>query len=360
MTLTVAIQDYDQAYDPTQVPAQELSDDTYRQDLAGDVTAGMTEGFGGFLVFGEPPAGSNDPPTIVNDPDFGEAVKPASGQGFLWMPGAEFLSGDSGRFGAWVKADADWSTLNNQIITGLGSSDAGQYVRLAIDDGDILLSIAHGENPAVPDLYTAGAFTPTIGGHAYTAGEAVRVDGLITPDGTLTLYLNGVQAAQTTGVVLPSCWGDTARSDGFTIAGGDGVTSTHLTVGGVTYERLPRIPGVRHLIGKRRSVLTVSATTTGKTVEMLPAVLHVFPDDAAHAPLAASTVRQNTLKGVRMVRSAGFVTGTPMKSGGTDGSHPTLGASGDYSYDWQVVDRFGRLDLRLDDGLRLRLVFEFG
>jgi hypothetical protein len=94
---------------------------------------------------------------------------------------------------------------------------------------------------------------------------------------------------------------------------------------------------VRIGIPARPSVVTVDAATlTGATInQRLLGGLHPFgwagPPSAAAKAHAAGVINVN--------RTDKLLSVTPIKAGGVDGTHPTLGLSGAWSYDWQVVDR---------------------
>jgi hypothetical protein len=87
---------------------------------------------------------------------------------------------------------------------------------------------------------------------------------------------------------------------------------------------------------KASTVTVDAATLTGATInQRLLGGLHPFgwagPPSAAAKAHAAGVINVN--------RTDKLLSVTPIKVGAPDGTHPTLGVSGNWSYDWQVVDR---------------------
>ena len=176
---------------------------------------------------------------------------------------------------------------------------------------------------------------PTITAGTYPANVWVNLAATLK-SGVLTLYVNGVQKAQTTGVVSPMIWG----GDGY--SGGLSIGATGFTVSDVRISRKARVPSVPTIITTNQTVVAVSTSTTGATVQPLAGGLHAFAANGSgdwHSPATAADSAQGVLGGLKTMRTDKLLTCTPIKTGGTDGTHPSAGHSGSYSYDWQVVDR---------------------
>lgn len=96
---------------------------------------------------------------------------------------------------------------------------------------------------------------------------------------------------------------------------------------------------VRLAVPKLASLVTVHTDTpTGATVnQRLLGALHPFGVISANPTPALAKAQAAGI--VNVQRTDKMLTCTPIKAGGVDATHPTLGLSGSYSYDWQVVDR---------------------
>jgi hypothetical protein len=149
--------------------------------------------------------------------------------------------------------------------------------------------------------------------------------------GTLRFYINGVLITTRSGLVMPDHLSDpnsigSGLTLGGTTSGASGMWYSDLVV-----YRGARVPGQST---PRRSLTGhVTFDTTARTA-IQP---NVF--GALHPPWYTGMDAAVVSPAVKMIRTDKLINATPMKAGGTDATHPTLGQSGLYSYDWQVVDR---------------------
>ncbi len=89
------------------------------------------------------------------------------------------------------------------------------------------------------------------------------------------------------------------------------------------------------------SIVTVGAPTGATINQRLRGGLFGFVDQTVHVgPTAAAAGAAHAGTTVSMRRIDGALNYTPIKLGGVDGTHPTLGQSGDYSYDFTILDAY--------------------
>lgn len=98
---------------------------------------------------------------------------------------------------------------------------------------------------------------------------------------------------------------------------------------------------------KLGSTVEIGAPTGATVNQRLLGGLFSFADqDDPDAALTAAGA-------INVHRIDGILTYTPIKAGAPDGSHPTAGQSGDYSYDWRVLD--WEIDSMVGDELYISL-----
>lgn len=149
--------------------------------------------------------------------------------------------------------------------------------------------------------------------------------GLDPVDSTLKYWLNGELLSSQ--VVTPPV----EPSSGTLYLFRSFATGNRYTVSDVRLSARYREPQEQIVIQGRPRVIVDPTTPTGKTTNkrLLGAV----------KGLGNQYTIDTAADKIEVVRIDKLLSATPIKAGGTDGTHPTLGASGDYSYDWQVVDR---------------------
>ena len=149
-------------------------------------------------------------------------------------------------------------------------------------------------------------------------------------NGTLTLFANGVSVAQASGIVSARIHGSQATGDGLHLVGSNNYSMPGLQVSDLRVSRFARVPN-QVISLPDAPKLTIGAAPTGKTINYdLLGGLHTLGD----APTEALT-----RDSLRVFRTDKLINATPIVAGSPDASHPTPGASGLFSYDWQVVDR---------------------
>lgn len=148
----------------------------------------------------------------------------------------------------------------------------------------------------------------------------------------LTVWLDGKQAAEMRDVAWNSLWSDSTHADGLLIGGTPGIKSPFFWVSDFRVSRTARIPGVavtlRSLVGR---ISVDAAKSTG------PIAPH--PLGSLHPGAAPGSTPQLVQSALQVVRTDKLLTATPIKRGAPDAAHPIAGASGKFSYDWQVCDR---------------------
>jgi hypothetical protein len=87
------------------------------------------------------------------------------------------------------------------------------------------------------------------------------------------------------------------------------------------------------------SSLTYSAPGSGTVSATGSIIVLAEPTAALNARVAAAVGGGTGTSASGLIRTDKFLSSAPAKRGGTDATRPTLGHSGSYSYDWQIVDR---------------------
>ena len=102
----------------------------------------------------------------------------------------------------------------------------------------------------------------------------------------------------------------------------------------------PRGPGSGKAPRNRahRRLKVTTATTGDRVRQTLLGGLHTLTTPATER-MAHGVIK--------VIRTGKLINATPIKAGGPDPAHPSMGISGAYSYDWQVVDRTMRYLQRL-------------
>lgn len=144
----------------------------------------------------------------------------------------------------------------------------------------------------------------------------------------LTVWLDGKQAAEIKDLAWNEIWSDSTHADGILIGGTPGIKSPYFWVSDLRVSRTARVPGVsvplRSLVG---SLIVDAAKSDGPIAP--------YPLGSLH-PGGTPQLVQSALQ---VVRTDKLLTATPIKRGAPDDAHPVAGASGKFSYDWQVCDR---------------------
>lgn len=252
--------------------------------------------------------------------------------GWIWQPADGLLDPTSCHVEGAFTGSVDWSAF--------GATRSPLF--LGSTGNDIQLTVSSGASPVVSLIYTHTQ-DPTVTSRTYTltspiihvgdhpASTPVRVGFSVTPAGTITLYVNNAQVAQQTGCSLMRGPLSTAPP-----GGGISIGDQQIIVSDLKFSRTPRVPGVPVTVTNADVLSANPASLTGKTLnKKLAGTVHRLKGE----PAAVVTNGSPSNPAVNVIRTDKMTTATPIKAGAPDATHPTLGASGLYSYDWNWVDR---------------------
>jgi hypothetical protein len=257
---------------------------------------------------------------------------------------------------AWWRGTVDWTAFT--AVQNLWS--LVDHMTLSVNSGanpKITLTYNHSQDPTVASRsYTLSSSVITLG--QFPAGADVGIAFSMTPAGVFTLYVNGVQAAQLTGCVPARLFdGQPPNGNGgagMTLLGAGTLAADQMSMSDLKISRNARVPGVPITVTDANAVTVNPSSTTGTTVnQKLLGVLHRLKGE----PAALITNGSPSNPVIRVVRTGKGLNATPTKAGATDATHPTLGQSGLFSYDWTWVDRTVRHIVQ-DMGCELMLGLE--
>jgi hypothetical protein len=244
--------------------------------------------------------------------------------GYLWMPATGLVPSRAFTIEMWLRADQPWSQVsdNTPFAVQVGYDEG---LAFGVHRGTLSFTMAHRQSSAGPV-----AATLAWNGSEVQAGQWVSVAATYAA-GTLRLYVDGTLAGVRHGVPPPEVWSDSARSSGLSIGGARGKGSTQMAISDLRISRFARVPG-RRPRGPATQTLSVDpGRRTGARVRrQLLGGLHT---------LGGGRTARMARGAVTVLRTDKLLTATPIKLGGADGAHPSVGVSGSYSYDWRVVDR---------------------
>jgi hypothetical protein len=317
-------------WDPTARQSVE-PDTTFLMDPAGDAAATPVRGpaTGGFLDFD-----AANPSRLVPGRYLQGVTRGAAASSFRWIPCDGLLGASEFTFEFQAKCATDWTAAGTASIVSLGTPSDAVTVDVSADS--LRATLQHLQNPASPGQYSVLASHPIHPGDLPAAvwqSIAVTLVG-----GVLTLYLNGVKAADVAGVVPPRYWGCNSDGDGVAVPAFRQVAAAGFTVSDLRTSRRARVPGPLNR-PPSGSVITVGHTPSGATIQRLCGGLNGIAVRQTPARLAIGAATQSTDRGLQVLRVANTLQPTPIKVGAADPRHPRRGHSGAFSYDWQVVDR---------------------
>lgn len=270
-------------------------------------------------------------PVQVVDGKFRKGLRPVTtgspGRGELFIPG-EFLPADQFLVELWLSANVPWSELSDIGPLAIGGNAGNASISLYLNGGQLQLTAAQSwDSPAVNVV-----LSDSLTGDDVEADVFAEIAVALAADGTLTLIRGGKVRASAA----------FARPGRFSERGGygiqlfgrgyhDGPPVQFVTLSDLRISRKHRGLGETITVPGRAQLTVDPSTPTGGTIEAkLPGILHTLAGQGTEAMAAGR---------VRTVRTANLIGATPIKAGAVDGTHPALGHSGAYSYDWQVVDR---------------------
>lgn len=251
-----------------------------------------------------------------------------------------------GKFGPAVKAKPGGYNLVQYPVDGLVASDeftiefwmrsaeppsvkgGAQFFALS-GNNDLLLGFQDGQlnlNVSVPLLKVNKSWRKPAEELHLTDAEWHEI-GLTFKAGALHLFVDGKEAATLGGITFTPTISDGTHGTGVHLCGDPHAASTEW-ISDVRFSRTARIPeqevALRSLDG------TVMVDVTKKTGAVPPAFV-----GSLHP---GGTVEQGQAA-FQATRTDKLLNSTPIKRGPPDETHPTAGKSGQFSYDWQVVDR---------------------
>ncbi len=246
--------------------------------------------------------------------------------GAIFMPSDGLLPANEWTIEFWLKHDADYPGNPNVVPMEWVFGDRGR-LRFTTSPGNVGLEYVHYQTPnATP--YEVRIETNTRAS-LWAGGAWVSIAATLK-NKTLTLFINGATAAQTSGVAHARIHGCQAIHDGFWMVGSRFFSSAGIHVSDLRISRFARVPN-QSVTLPALPTLTINGAATGKIVNYtLLGALH---------SVGNTRTEELTQDSLRVFRTDKLINSTPIVAGQPDAEHPTPGVSGLYSYDWQVVDR---------------------
>jgi hypothetical protein len=259
---------------------------------------------------------------------FGPAVRPIPGRGdFVFYPVDGLLDGRSFTLEFWARSQTQWSAIDTgkATVSVEGGPGGNRLQVLAPFAGQCAIRV--GSLETVPGR----AFTRTWQRPCDDLGLTARTwhhIALTLDRRTIRIYVDARLVGTIGGVRLVPLWSDTTKGEGFRVGGEPG-TSNGVWVSDLRASRTARIPGRRMRLRSLVGTLTVDAAGRAGTV----------PGDFTGSLKVAAITPRQARTALSTIREADTITATPIKRGAPDRRHPSAGADGRFSYDWQVVDR---------------------
>lgn len=245
--------------------------------------------------------------------------------GSVWMPGDGLLPADEWTIEFWLKRTTGYPSYPDMVPVEWVMGDRGSLT-FTMSPGSIGLAYAHYQTPDALPFETR--IDANLDVALWANGAWVSIAATLKK-GTLTLFANGASAASAGGVPLARIHGSQAIGDGLRLVGSHNNSMPGIYVSDLRVSRFARVPNQSVRVPDAPT-LTVQNTPTGKTVnyDLLGTLHGVYP---YIEPLVRDSLR--------VIRTDKLINCTPIVAGAPDAAHPTPGASGLFSYDWQVVDR---------------------
>jgi len=236
----------------------------------------------------------------------------------MTMPAEGLL--DPSRFTVefWMQAGADWNTFHAFIPVSIGSANTA--VRVVVTNG--LLQASYNGTTVADSFKSIPANT--------WHNVAVTYDGTV-----LVLYLDGARMSQAPAAAGPMI-GDSGGDDGLALFESDSqAETTQATISDLRISRVPRVLNQPVAIDDA-NILTITATARlGTDLSVAPGSLFAGTYTAA---LGANPRAPAFARGVVTERADHLLDQTTVVAGVPTQSAPDLGHSGQYSYNWSVVD----------------------
>jgi len=285
------------------------------------------EAGGGFLF------GNHDKTNLDNLPnfDFGAGkFTPAIGCktgitniNFVNYPVEGLLSSDEFTIEFWVKSDASWSGVGGSLLEIWGSNTIKMYV----SQGNLIAILEGYSN--ISSKKASQSWSQSLNSLGITQTGTWYSIAMTHKNGTSNFYVGGVSLGNRTGLTLSKYWTNDVHCAGVMIGGAPNSISG-LWVSDMRFSSTARVPNQAVTLKTLDSSITIDASgTAGNVPNTIFGALHP----------GGSSSSTEVSDAIQVVRTDKLINVTPIKSGGTDSTHPILGHSGRFSYDWQVVAR---------------------
>ena len=272
-------------------------------------------------------------------PPWGDAVQAVPGKfrpgiaslrvpfyGTVRMPSDGLLPAGEWTIEFWLKRTPDYPGFPNMVPVEWIFGDRG-YLRFTTSYSNVGLEYNHYQ---LPDGQPFAVRIEAQTAEAIWANQTWVSIASTLKNGVLHLLINGVVAATAQNVVSARLHGNHADLDGFHLVGSFGHSMPGLHVSDLRVSARARTSGQSVSIPDAVPLL-LGATPTGKTINQeLLGALHSLEGSVSEALVRDS---------LRVIRTDKLINVTPIAAGVPDAAHPSAGASGLFSYDWQVVDR---------------------
>jgi hypothetical protein len=266
---------------------------------------------------------------VLTTGKFTPSIRPTgTGPGrFVTFPSDGIIAGDQATVEWWMRHPTTaWGSLAaDKMLFEINTPTL--YMPIKTDGAGGLV----GDWAIYPHLSSAPHVvkTFTVASVSVASGTWASLALVIGLDDTVKFYIDGTLKATITGFAIPTVISDDMK-EGIRFAGTDSGPSG-FAFSDVRFSRTARVPSQTPTLKSLTGTLAINATAVAGDVPAdLLGGLHGFP---------ASTPTGEAETVISTMRTDKFLVVTPIKAGATNGTHPTLGASGSYSYDWQVVDR---------------------
>jgi hypothetical protein len=251
----------------------------------------------------------------------------ARDRGLAWMPSIGLIAPDEFTVEMWLKSDLPWAEVVDNVPFSVSDQSKANVLRLRVNGGRLTLTWSHLQNATGP---VSGEISKSLTKFPQPADQWVNV-AFTLKAGVLTLYLNGTQVGQKSGLAAPRVWSDSSNGDGLSLLGEAGKGADRFALSDLRISHRARTPGQPVTVSDAGALTVSAAQATGAVVnENLLGTLHGLVGPGPERIIDGA---------VKVLRTDKMLTATPIKAGQPDGAHPSLGVSGRYSYDWQVVDR---------------------
>ncbi len=249
-----------------------------------------------------------------------KTTNPGPDKGSAWMPCLGLIDPNEFTIEAWFCADSDWASIVREIPLEFHGTTAALKI---VFYGSAVMLVGP------TDAMTIVSYPVTVG--QFVAGTYYSVAATLLA-GTATMYVGGAPVARATGVPRLPPIRDVGYSDGLIFKGHYGAeSSSHVWLSDLRVSHRARTPGVPLTVSNATTITISPHNQTGSVVN------YTMPGEVfGPTTTASATVTQRDAP-VRSQRYDHFMDGTPIKGGGTDATHPTLGHSGLYSYNWATI-----------------------